>query len=75
MGNPLDPTEAEDLTLKRRRNGELIPAERVEDIPRILKAMKQAVREALLRHKQAGNPVAVWQNGRVVWIQPKDIPA
>jgi hypothetical protein len=51
------------------------PAERVDDIPRILKALKQAVREALLRHKQAGNPVAIWQDGRVVWIQPKDIPA
>jgi hypothetical protein len=50
------------------------PSERVEDIPRILEALRQAVREALLRHKQAGNPVAVWQDGRVVWIQPKDIP-
>ena len=50
------------------------PAERVEDIPRILEALKQAVREALLRHKQAGNPVAIWQDDRVVWIQPEDIP-
>ena len=49
------------------------PAERVEDIPLILAAMRQAVREALLRHKQAGNPVAVWQDGKVVWVQPEDI--
>jgi hypothetical protein len=53
----------------------LTPAERVEDIPRILKALQQAVREALLRHKQAGNPVAVWDRDHVVWIPAKDIPA
>jgi hypothetical protein len=61
--------------MRRRRKRDLTPAERVEDIPRILEALKQAVRQALLRHKQAGNPVAIWQDGRVVWIQPKDIPA
>lgn len=50
------------------------PIERVEDIPRILAAMRQAVREAMLRHKRDGLPVAVWRNGRVEWIQPEDIP-
>ncbi len=50
------------------------PAERVHDIPRILRALRQAVREALLDHKRAGNPVAVWRNSRVEWIQPADIP-
>jgi hypothetical protein len=48
--------------------------ERVEDIPRILEAMQQGVREALRRHKQMGNPVAVWRDGAVVWIAPEDIP-
>jgi hypothetical protein len=32
------------------------------------------VRAALLDHKRAGNPVATWENGQVVWIQPEDIP-
>lgn len=50
------------------------PAERVADVPRILQALNQAVRDALLRHKRAGNPVAVWRNGKVEWIQPEDIP-
>jgi len=50
------------------------PLERVEDLPRILKAMTQAVREALLRHKRLGNPVAVWREGRVVWLLPDEIP-
>jgi hypothetical protein len=36
--------------------------------------MTQAVREALLRHKRLGNPVAVWREGRVVWLRPEEIP-
>ena len=55
-------------------DSELTPAERVNDIPRILRALREAVREALLSHKLAGNPVAIWQDGRVQWVQPEDIP-
>lgn len=50
------------------------PAERVNDLPRILEAIAQAVREAVLAHKRAGNPVAVWRDGQVVWLQPDEIP-
>lgn len=50
------------------------PEERVGDVAGILEAMGLAVREALLRHKQAGNPVAAWRDGQVVWVQPEDIP-
>jgi hypothetical protein len=53
--------------------GEPTPLERLEDVPRILKAMTAAVREALLRHKRLGNPVAVWRDGRVVWLRPEEI--
>lgn len=49
------------------------PADRVEDIPRILEAITAAVREAVLRHKRLGNPVAVWREGRVVWLSPDEI--
>jgi hypothetical protein len=35
--------------------------------------LQQAVREALLDHKRAGNPVPVWRDGRVAWIAPNDI--
>jgi len=31
-------------------------------------------RKALLQHKGAGNPIAVWRDGQVVWIEPQDIP-
>jgi hypothetical protein len=50
------------------------PVDRIHDIPRMLRAMQQAVREAVWRHKLAGRPVAVWRDGRVLWIQPEDIP-
>lgn len=59
-------TEASDSTLT--------PAERVEDFPRILPAMRMAMREALARHKQAGHSFAVWRNGRVEWIRPEETP-
>ena len=48
--------------------------ERINDLPRILHAMRQGVRRALARHRQNGNPVAVWRDGRVVWIPADEIP-
>lgn len=53
---------------------DLTPAERVDDIPRTLAALRAAVQDALRRHKLAGHPVAVWRNARVEWIQPENIP-
>lgn len=50
------------------------PSERVQDIPRALRAMREAAEEALRRHKLAGRPVAVWRDCRVVWVPPQDIP-
>ena len=47
--------------------------ERFRDVSLTQKALARAVRDALLRHKQAGNAVAVWQDGRVVWVAPEDI--
>lgn len=40
----------------------------------INKAYERAVREALLKHKQAGNPVAVEVDGKLVILQPDEIP-
>jgi hypothetical protein len=35
--------------------------------------MRRAVREAIRRHKHAGNPIATWRDGAVVWIPPEEI--
>jgi hypothetical protein len=36
-------------------------------------AIKKGVREALLKHKQAGNPIAVSQNGKAVLLKAEEI--
>ncbi len=40
----------------------------------INKAYERAVREALLMHKRVGNPVAVEVDGKLVILQPDEIP-
>ena len=36
-------------------------------------ALREAVRDAVLRHKHSGNPIADWQDGKVVWIPADQI--
>ncbi len=36
-------------------------------------AVKLAVRDALIQHKRAGNPICVWRDGKVVWIPADEI--
>jgi hypothetical protein len=50
------------------------------NIPKILQSQDQVVqaiqtgiKAALLMHKQAGNPVCGWKDGKVVWISPENI--
>lgn len=56
-------------------DAELTPADRVHDHARIDEALAEAVREAVEQHRRAGNPVAIWRDGRVCWIEARDIPA
>jgi predicted ABC-type ATPase len=37
------------------------------------RAVQRAVRAALIDHKQAGNPIAVWRDDRVVIVPPEEI--
>lgn len=37
------------------------------------RAVKRAVKAALLKHKRLNNPVAIWCDGRVVLLQPEEI--
>jgi len=36
-------------------------------------AMARGVREALIEHKRAGNPIVVWRDGRVLEVPPEEI--
>ena len=48
-------------------------AERLADRKAIAAAIQRAVHEAVLTHARAGNPVAGWRDGKVVWVQPEEI--
>jgi len=39
----------------------------------ITRALQAGVREALKRHKQAGNPIVGMKDGQMVWLKPEDI--
>src|SRR5439155_7371812 len=39
----------------------------------VQRALSQAVREAVLRHKRLGEPVFIWRDGRVGEIPPEEI--
>ena len=47
----------------------------IADRDRIASALAEGVKEALKRHKQAGNPIVVMQDGKMVWLKPEEIPA
>ncbi len=56
------------------------PAESEKDIAQIFEdgtlideALAQGVQEALRIHKQAGLPIVVWENGKIVWIPAEEI--
>lgn len=46
------------------------PVERLRDLPRILEALQEAAGEAMLRHRQAGIPAAIWRDGKVELVEP-----
>ncbi len=45
----------------------------VEYREEIREAFKRAVRQTLLEHKRAGNPIAAIEGGELVWIAAEDI--
>ena len=44
----------------------------VEESHLITEAIRKGVRDAILRHKQAGLPIVVYRDGKSVWIDPSD---
>lgn len=53
-----------------------------KDIGRILsegteidEAVAKAVKEAVLKHKLAGNPIVGMKDGQMVWLKPEEIQA
>ena len=48
-------------------------SEMFKDRKLIDQVLRNAVRDALRQHKQAGNPVVEWRDGKANWIAPEDI--
>lgn len=49
------------------------PQQLSEQTKAIEQAMRRAVRHALRTHKQAGNTVAAWKDGKVVLVNAENI--
>lgn len=45
-----------------------------EDTASLTKTLQSGIDSALLKHKQAGNPVCEWRDDKVVWIPASRIP-
>ncbi len=43
------------------------------DSENLTRKLQAGIHSALLKHKQAGNPVCEWRNNKVVWVSPEDI--
>ena len=48
--------------------------QRVQDVKVVGDALTKAVGDALRRHRQAGNPVPEWRDGKLRWVAPEEIP-
>ncbi len=59
------------MTVKVRHKDKI--SEVFSDPEQITKALVHGVREALLKHKQAGNSIVVWRDGKIVWLKPEEI--
>ena len=46
----------------------------LNDPEKLTQIFQAGIKSALLKHKQAGNPVCEWRNNKVTWIPPEKIP-
>ncbi len=46
-----------------------------DDSERIRSSIQDEIRRVVLRHARLGHPVAESRNGRVVWVDPKEVLA
>jgi hypothetical protein len=43
------------------------------DTDLVERALREAVTQAVIRHKRLGTPIVVWRDGKVVWIPAEEI--
>lgn len=59
--------------MKPEKNNDRI-LEIMSDAEKVRQIIQSGINAALLKHKQAGNPVCGWKNGKVYWVEAKNIP-
>lgn len=45
----------------------------IEEGHLIDEALRKGVRDALLRHKERGNPVVIERDGKIVWVPAEEL--
>jgi hypothetical protein len=45
----------------------------LNDPSKVTQIIQTGIRDALLKHKQAGNQICVWRDNKVVWIPAEKI--
>ena len=58
--------------MKHQKNEDKI-SRIMSDPEKVRDIIQSGINEALLRHKQAGNPVCGLKNGKIFWLAPKDL--
>lgn len=58
--------------MKPQKNDDKI-SQIMGDSEKVREIIQTGINDALLKHKQAGNPVCSLKNGKVVWVDAQDI--
>ncbi|NBX85354.1 MAG: hypothetical protein EBQ95_07095 [Gammaproteobacteria bacterium] len=45
----------------------------LNDATKVTKIIQSGIRDALIKHKQAGNQICVWRDNKIVWIPAERI--
>ena len=54
-------------------NGHRPTAEEIINSNLTLEGLREAVADTFREHKLLGLPIAIWKDGKAVWLQPEDI--
>lgn len=45
----------------------------LSDPSKVTDIIQSGINDALIKHKQAGNPICEWRDNKIVWISPEEI--
>jgi hypothetical protein len=46
----------------------------LHDPKKVTQIIQAGIKDALMKHKQAGNPICEWRDNKIIWISPEQIP-